>query len=91
MAATPQEVSLFGTDVARLVPRLADADWIDSLHLLDSGNELQLALREPAKLYDQLATWISQDSLQIERMQSTNTDLTSLFDLLLQHHRGEAV
>lgn len=91
LATTPQEVSLFGADVARLVPRFADADWIDSLHLVDSKNELRLALREPAKLYEQLATWISQDSLRIERMQSTNTDLTSLFDLLLQHHRGEAV
>jgi ABC-2 type transport system ATP-binding protein len=91
LAGTPQEVTLIGPDVGRLVQRLAEASWVDGMHLGANRNELRVALRDPAVLYQSLANWIVQDDLQIDRLQSASGDLTSLFESLLRHHRGEAV
>ena len=91
LADTPQEVSIVGADVSRLIPRLAEVTWIDGMQLTDNGNQLRLALRDPGRLYENLASWISEDRLRIDRLQSANGDLTSLFELLLRHHRGEAL
>ena len=90
LADTPQEVTLIGEGVGRLVGRMADAPWVDSMHLTGDRNELRLALRDPTQLYDQLAGWIDEDRLQIDQLQTANGELTSLFESLLRHHRGEA-
>ena len=90
LADTPQEVTLVGDDVGRLVGRMADASWVDSMHLTGDRNELRLALRDPTKLYEHLAEWIHEDDLQIDQLQTANGELTSLFESLLRHHRGEA-
>jgi ABC-2 type transport system ATP-binding protein len=90
LADTPQEVTLLGKDVGRLVQRLASASWVDAMSLTSDRRELRLALRDPTKLYEQLAGWIDQDQLQIDQLQTANGELTSLFESLLRHHRGEA-
>ncbi|NND99713.1 MAG: ABC transporter ATP-binding protein, partial [Pirellulaceae bacterium] len=89
LADTPQEVALVGPDVDRLIHRLADVPWVKSLQLTEERTKLKVALRDPAKMYDQLATWISQDSLRIHEFQTADGDLTALFESLLRHHRGE--
>ncbi len=90
LADTPQEVCLTGKDVARLIHRLADVPWVDSLSLTSDRTELRIALRDPAALYAQLAAWISDDGLHIERFHSAEGNLTALFESLLRHHRGES-
>ncbi|MGB7345394.1 MAG: ABC transporter ATP-binding protein [Pirellulaceae bacterium] len=89
LADTPQEVSLIGPDVDRLVHRLADAPWVQSMQLTDDRTKLKVALRDPAKMYSQLAKWISDDGLRIHQFQTAEGDLTALFDSLLRRHRGE--
>ncbi len=89
LADTPQEVCLVGPDVDRLVHRLADAPWVQSMQLLDDRTKLKIALRDPAKMYSQLAQWISDDGLRIHQFQTAEGDLTALFESLLRHHRGE--
>ena len=89
LAEAPQEVSLSGPDVARLIHKLAEVSWVDSLQLTDDRKRLKIGLRDPAKLYKQLAKWISEDRLQIDRFQTADGDLTALFESLLRHHRGE--
>ena len=90
LADTPQEVTLLGKDVGRLVQRLADVSWVDAMVLTGDRRELRLALRDPTKLYERLAAWIDEDQLQIDQLQAANGELTSLFESLLRHHRGEA-
>jgi ABC-2 type transport system ATP-binding protein len=90
LADTPQEVSLVGPDVARLIHRLAEVPWVDSLSLTADRTELTVALRDPAAMYDRLATWIDQDRLQIERFETAAGNLTALFESLLRRHRGES-
>ncbi len=89
LADTPQEVALFGADAAKLIHRLADQPWVDSLQLLDDRTQLRVALRDPTKLFDQLASWIDEDGLQIQRFHTADGNLTALFESLLRHHRGE--
>lgn len=88
IANTPQEVSLFGADVAKLIHRLADQSWIDSIQLLEDRTELRIGLRDPSKLYQSLAGWIDRDDLRIERFQTANGDLATVFDSLLRFHKG---
>ena len=89
LADTPQEVSLFGADAPALIHRLADQPWVQSLQLLDDRQELRVALRDPVALYSNLATWINEDSLKIDRFQTADGNLTAVFESLLRHHRGE--
>ena len=89
LADTPQEVALIGPDVDRLIHRLADVPWVESLQLSDSREKLKVALRDPSKMYQQLAAWISDDGLRINEFQTADGDLTALFESLLRHHRGE--
>ena len=89
LADTPQEVSLFGPDVDRLIHRLADVPWVQSLHLSDNRQRLRVALKDPAKMYEQLANWISSDGLRIHEFRTADGDLTALFESLLRRHRGE--
>ncbi len=90
LADTPQEITLYGADVAKLVPRLTEAQWVESVSLVHQGNQLRLALRDPTQFYDSLSNWVSEDQLQIDRMHAESGELTALFDSLLRHHRGEA-
>lgn len=90
LADTPQEVALIGADAPRLIQRLADQPWVDSFQLLDDRTELRVAVRDPSLLYSQLATWISEDDLSIERFHTPDGNLTAVFDSLLRHHRGES-
>ena len=91
LAEAPQEVSLSGPDVARLIHRLAEVPWVDSLQLTDNRQKLKVGLRDPAQLYQQLAKWITDDRLRIDRFQTADGDLTALFESLLRHHRGETL
>ena len=90
LADTPQEVTLYGADVAKLVPHLAEVDWIESVSLEHHGDQLRLALCDPTKLYQYLSSWVHNEQLQIDRMHAEAGELTALFESLLQHHRGEA-
>lgn len=90
IADTPQEVSLIGDDAAKLIHRLADQSWVDSIQLLNERTELRVGLRDPSKLYASLARWIAEDGLSIERFETADGDLTAAFESLLRFHRGEA-
>ena len=89
LADTPQEVTLVGPDVGRLIKYLADEPSVQSLKLSDSRSRLRVALLDPPKIYEQLARWISQDALRIYQFKTTDGDLTALFESLLRRHRGE--
>ncbi len=90
LADTPQEVTITGRDVAKLIHRLADVSWVNSLSLTSDRTELRVALRDPAAMYDRLANWINEDGLHVERFQSAEGNLTALFQSLLRRHRGES-
>lgn len=90
IADTPQEVSLIGADAAKLIHRLADQSWVDSIQLLNERTELRVGLRDPSKLYASLGRWIADDGLSIERFETADGDLTTAFESLLRFHRGEA-
>lgn len=90
LADTPREVVLIGRDAPLLIHRLANQPWVDSLQLLDDRTKLRVALRDPTRLYAELANWIAKDDLKIEEFQSTNGNLTTVFEALLRHHRGES-
>jgi ABC-2 type transport system ATP-binding protein len=89
LAETPQRVSIVGPDAARLVHRLADAPWVDTLALDGGRTELTVSLRDPAAFYRQVPEWISSEGLSIERLQASDGNLEALFESLLRHHRGE--
>ncbi|MFK8115491.1 MAG: ABC transporter ATP-binding protein [Rubripirellula sp.] len=89
LADTPQEVTIFGPDVGKLIVRLIDADWVDGVQLGNDRRELQVALRDPTMLYQSLPQWIAEDDLRVDQLRSASGDLTSLFESLLRHHRGE--
>ena len=89
LADTPQQVRVIGPDAARLVHRLADVPWVDSLSLSAGRTELAVSLRDPGEFYRQLPHWIRSDGLSIERLRASNGNLEALFDSLLKHHRGE--
>ena len=89
LADTPQEVTLIGPDVDRLIQHLADEPSVQSLKLTDNRTRLRVAVLDPAKIYERLATWISQDGLRIEQFRTADGDLTALFESLLRRHRGE--
>ncbi len=88
---TPQEIRIIGPDAAKLIHRLADVDWVESLQLTQGRTELRVSLRDPAKLYTQIASWIAQDGLRIHRITAADGNLTTIFESLLKHHRGETV
>ena len=89
LAETPQEVCFFGSDVSRLLRRLADVDWVTSLNLSADRRELRVGLTDPSALFQRLAKWIDEDGLTIDQFQSAEGNLTAMFDSLLKHHRGE--
>jgi ABC-2 type transport system ATP-binding protein len=90
LAGTPQEVVLHGDDAPRLIHRLADQPWVESLRLSDQRRELRVALRDARELYRSLAVWIAEDELQIDRFESAGSNLSAVFECLLRHHRGES-
>ena len=90
LAGTPQEVELHGDDAPKLIRHLADQPWVDSLQLMEDRKVLRVALRDPTELYQSLAKWISEDGLTIERFESAGSNLTTVFECLLRHHRGES-
>mgnify|MGYP001828440341 FL=1 len=90
LAGTPQEVVLHGDDVPRLIHRLADQPWVESLQLSDERRVLRVALRDATELYRSLSHWIAEDGLQIDRFESAGSNLTAVFECLLRHHRGES-
>ena len=90
LAVTPQEVEIHGADAPKLIHRLADQTWVESLQLLEDRRVLRVALRDATELYRSLAKWISQDGLVIERFESAGSNLTAVFECLLRHHRGES-
>jgi ABC-2 type transport system ATP-binding protein len=89
LADTPQQVTIIGPDAARLVQRLAEMPWVDSLTLSGGRTELKVSLREPGEFYRQVPEWISSDGLAIEQLRASDGNLEALFESLLRHHRGE--
>lgn len=90
LADSPQEVEIQGIDAPKLIHRLAEQSWVDGLQLSDNRTRLRVSIRDPKRLYAQLATWIREDELSIDRLQSSTGDLTAIFDTLLHHHRGQS-
>ena len=86
----PDAMGVFWTGAAKLIHRLAEEPWVESLQLLDERTQLRVALRDPTQLFDRLAHWIKEDGLQIDRFQTADGNLTALFESLLRHHRGES-
>jgi len=89
LSDSPQEVEIQGADVARLIRRLADEPWVNGLQLLDDRTRLQVSVRDPRHLYENLATWIREDRLRIDGLTSADGNLSAIFDSLLRHHRGQ--
>ncbi|TWT82632.1 putative ABC transporter ATP-binding protein YxlF [Planctomycetes bacterium CA13] len=89
LADTPQEVRLVGKDVAKLIHRLADVDWVESLQLNHVKHELKVSLREPIEFYRQISTWIRDDNLVIEQLRTPDGNLEAVFESLLRRHRGD--
>lgn len=89
LAETPQEVRVIGPDVASLIHRLADVPWVDGLQLNRAKNEIRVSLSEPFEFYQQIATWIRDDGLQIDQLRTPDGNLEAVFDSLLRRHRGE--
>ncbi|MCA9137921.1 MAG: ABC transporter ATP-binding protein [Planctomycetales bacterium] len=86
---TPQQVVIVGPDAARLVHRLADVPWVDSLSMSAGRTELKVSLRDPAEFYRQVPKWIHSDGLSIEQLRASGGNLETVFESLLKHHRGE--
>lgn len=89
LADTPQEVRIIGPDAPKLIHRLAEVDWVSSLHLTSGRTELKVTLSDPSKFYERIAGWIRDDDLTIHRLTASDGNLEALFDSLLRHHRGE--
>ncbi|MBB3208494.1 ABC-2 type transport system ATP-binding protein [Rhodopirellula rubra] len=86
---TPQEVFIKGRDAAKLIHRLADVDWVDALQLNHGKNELRVSLREPAEFYGRIASWIRDDNLAIDQLQTPDGNIEAVFESILRRHRGE--
>lgn len=89
LADTPQQVSIIGPDAAKLVHRLAEVPWVDSLSMSAGRCELKVSLRDPVEFYRQVPAWIQSDRLSIEQLRASGGNLETLFESLLKHHRGE--
>jgi ABC-2 type transport system ATP-binding protein len=90
LANAPQEIQIRGADVPKLIHRLADVTWVVRLQLVDDRTCLQIAVRDPKQLYENLAIWIREDNLRIDRLHSADGNLSAIFESLLNHHRGQA-
>lgn len=89
LAETPQELKLIGQDAARLVHRLVDLPWVQSMNLGEDRRTLTVTLREPKEFFNRIACWIAEGDLSIDRMVTPDGNLETIFDSLLRHHRGE--
>jgi ABC-2 type transport system ATP-binding protein len=88
LADSPQQIEIRGPDVSKLIHRLAEQSWVNGLTLLEDRTSLQVTLRDPRNLYDNLANWIRQDDLRIDQLRSTDGNLSAIFEALLRQHRG---
>lgn len=91
LLATPQEIRIVGPDAAKLIYRLAEVEWVESLQLAHAPVELRVSLRDPSQFYARIAGWIVEDGLRIHGIASTAGNLTTIFESLLKHHRGETL
>ncbi|MDA8744786.1 ABC transporter ATP-binding protein [Rubripirellula amarantea] len=89
LADAPQQISLVGKDVSRLIHRLADVDWVDAMDWNHGKDELRVSVREPLEFYDRIAKWIHDDGLVITQLRTPNGNLEAVFESLLRRHRGE--
>ena len=90
LADTPQQVVVVGPDASKLLHRLAEVPWVDSLSLSSERTRLSVSLRDPGEFYQCVPRWIRDDALNIERLQASDGNLEALFESLLRHHRGES-
>lgn len=90
VADLPQQVTVTGSDVARLAGRLANESWVESMQLSSDRGSLKIEARHAEQLLTALNRWIAEDSVNVTRMTGATGDLSSLFDILTRRHRGYA-
>jgi ABC-2 type transport system ATP-binding protein len=90
LADLPDEIRIRASDPRRLAERLVGQQTIDAVRFGKNPDELLVATHSPATLYRQLPAWSQEAGVEIYEVRSGDGSLQTLFDSLLQIHRGMA-
>ena len=88
LADIPNDIQIRCDHASRLARRALEAEAVDAVRLVDDGELLVLSTRSPATVYAQLPDWIEGTDVRVRELRSADGSLQSLFDSLLQIHRG---
>jgi ABC-2 type transport system ATP-binding protein len=83
----PSEVVIRTSDPRRLASMLLERELSDSARI--DREHLIVSTRHPARLYEQLPSWLEETGIQIQELHSADESLQGLFNSLLKIHRGE--
>ncbi len=89
LADIPNEIRIRCDRPSELARRLLESGEVTSIQLDTSRRELTVATNSPLSIYQQLPSWIEGAGLRIDELQSPDDSLQSLFNSLMQIHRGE--
>lgn len=89
LADLPQQITIEGPDAREVARRLAAYPWISSIQIAPDSQSVVVAVQEPLRLYQFINDTFRETSLQLTGMKGEDSDLSSLFRLLVSRHRGQ--
>ena len=85
----PRQIDVVCDDAARLAVLIQKQGCIDSVQFHEGGEGLTMFTRRPLEVYQQLPVWIEEEKLTIKEVISGDESLQTLFETLMQIHRGQ--
>ncbi|WP_010583018.1 ABC transporter ATP-binding protein [Schlesneria paludicola] len=87
MVGIPSEIVMRCSNPHQLGARMVRERSVDSVRV--TGDTLIIATQRPIPLYEQLASWLVEEQLDVFEMRSADESLQALFNSLMKMHRGE--
>ncbi len=84
----PNEIRIRCNDPSGLAQRLVREQVAESIRFAEEGKVIVLATRNPATVYARLPEWTRDSGLRVQELRSSDGSLQTLFDSLLEIHRG---
>lgn len=92
LADVPNEITFRCSDAAALARAMLGQehrDVVESVRFSTDNEELVLATKRAAVVYEHLPAWLAGSGVRVREMRSADESLQALFDSLLRIHRGE--
>ena len=91
LSKCPNIVHIRASDPHRLAAELAKMDIVESLQFEGEDQALQISVRTPIELFQQLPKLTAEHGIAIHEVRSADESLSHLFSTLMRMHRGELV